>query len=151
MNKRMGIRKGRWLLMGAGLVLGLLVVGPRIPVREVEGWVCPVSGSRRIQTTWLTFWSREKTETTSLEKWIRKRDASFQPRWQFLFKTTQYLMGTRYACAPAPAVYPIHSFQGDLSQLDEKNLIRWVEALGRGSDEEKQEAVRQMSEALLAL
>jgi len=55
-----------------GVVLLFAVVGPLVPYKKKDGWVCPVSGSTKIQITWFGYFARDERTVSALELWLKR-------------------------------------------------------------------------------
>lgn len=130
-----------------GLVLLLVIVGPLIPYKKVDNWICPVSGSTKSQVTWFGYFSDDQRTSSALEQWLERREPTFEPQWQHTSTTTYYFLGRGYACARAPQIYQLRPIlDGMVSKFSDERISGLVAVLRQGSQDEQRQAIRRISD-----
>ena len=133
--------------IAVGVVLLLGIVGPLMPYKKVENWVCPVSGSTKRQSTWFGCFSHDERTTSALEKWLRRGEPSFEPQWWHTSTTTCYVLGTGYACGKTPEVYQLRPIlDGVVSMFSDERIAGLVTVLRQGSRDERRQAIQRISD-----
>ena len=134
------------IFIGAALLLG--TVSPLIPYKTVRSGACPVSGSIKFQYTWLGFFSYERGSESALQRWLQRREPSFEPQWQFHATETYYLFGGHsWSCGKPP---PVTYFQPILDRLVEKmseeKIAALVAVLRSGSRDKQMHTLQSVSD-----
>ena len=130
-----------------GLVLLFAVVGPLIPYKKVDIWVCPVSGSMKRQVTWFGYLSHDECITSALEQWLERKEPSFEPQWLHTSTTTYYVLGRGYACGDAPEIYQLRPIlDGVVSKFSDERIASLVTVLRQGSRDEQRQAIQRISD-----
>ena len=123
------------------------IVGPLIPYKKVDNWVCPVSGSTKRQITWFGYFSHDERTTSALEQWLERRELSFEPQWQHTSTTTYYVLARGYACGQTPEVYQLRPIlDGVVSKFSDERIAGLVAVLRQGSQDEQRQAIQRISD-----
>lgn len=137
--------------IAVGLVLLLMFVGPAIEYKQVDIWICPVTGSTKIQVTWFGHFSHDKRTTTALEQWLKRKEPSFEPQWQHTSTDTYYIFAASYLCGETPVISRLTPIlDGVVSKFSDERIAGLVEVLRHGSRDEQIEAVQRISDEYAA-
>ena len=130
-----------------GVVLLLGIVGPLVPYKKVDVWVCPVSGSTKRQDTWFGYLRHDERTISALEQWLKPREPSFESQWRHISTTTYYLLARGYACGETPEVYQLRPIlDGVVSRFSDERIAGLITVLRQGSRDEQRQAVRRISD-----
>jgi hypothetical protein len=145
----------RRLIWGVSIVLGayvlLGVVGPLIPYKQVDNWVCPLTGSTKIQVTWFGCFSHDERTTSALEQWLKRREPAFEPQWKHTSTTTHYVFARGHECGETPEIYQLVSILDDVvGQFDDERIAGLVSVLRHGSRDEQRQAIKMIWDDYLA-
>jgi hypothetical protein len=133
------------IALGAVVLLG--VVGPLIPYKKVDSWVCRVCGSTKQQVTWFGYLSHDERTTSALEEWLERREPSFEPEWRHISTTTYYVLAEGHACGETPEVYRLRPIlDGVVSKFSDERLAGLVTVLRQGSRDEQRQAIQRISD-----
>jgi hypothetical protein len=135
------------VFIALGLVLLLAVVGPLIPYKKVDNWVCPVSGSTKRQVTWFGYFSHDERTSSSLKRWLERKEPTFEPQWRHTSTTTYYVLARGYACGEIPEVYQLRPILDDVvSKFSDERIAGLVTILRQGSHDEQKRAIQRIAD-----
>lgn len=130
-----------------GLALLLALVGPLIPYKKVDNWVCPVSGSTKRNVTWFIYFSQDERTTSALEQWLERREPSFEPQWRHISTTTYYVLARSYVCGETPEVLQMRPIlDGVVSKFSDERIAGLITVLRQGSHDEQRQAIKRISD-----
>ena len=133
------------IAVAAVLLLG--IVGPFIQYKKSDFWVCPVSCSTKRHVTWFGCFSHDERTTSSLERWLKRREPSFEPPWRHTSTTTYYILARSYACGETPAVYRLMPIiNGIVSKFSDQRIASLVIVMRQGSLDEQRPAIEKISD-----
>jgi len=133
------------IAVSAVMLLGLL--GPLIPYKKADIWVCSISGSTKRQVTWFGYYSYDERTTSALEQWLKRREPSFEPQWQHTSTTTYYVLARGYACGRAPEVYQLRPIlDGLVTKFSDERIADLITVLRQGSRDEQRQAIQRISD-----
>lgn len=133
------------LVLGAAVLIG--VVGPLIPYKKVDNWVCPVSGSTKRQVTWFGYFSYDEHTTSALEQWLERREPCFEPHWRQTSTTTYYILARGYSCGETPEIYQLRPIlDGVISKFSDERIAGLVIVLRQGSRDEQRQEIQRISD-----
>jgi hypothetical protein len=91
---------------GAGETVGLVghVLSGTVRGTTRRGWVDPVTGSTKTQTTSGLFSRRTVLERTALDEWVRRNEGAYSDRWVLLYERRESGGRRSYACSRPPAI-----------------------------------------------
>ena len=123
-----------------------------IPLHTDRGWVDPVTGSTKAQTSWLGIPQAPVVRPSAIERWIIRHEGSHAEQWQFLHETTQFVMGKSYGCGNTPVIYPLS--RSDVSERfiqgsTDSQIAEFVRIMRTGTVIEKDNAVQAATEVAL--
>ena len=133
-----------------GLVL-VFVVAPLIPYMTSQQRMCAITGSSITTRTWFGIFQDHKTNTTSLEVWLRAREPAFERQWVPLSTGTYYLLGG-YGCAyrSKPEIYSLSPYLDYVVRgHTDDQMAEFVRVLKGGTPDEQRLAVSAMSREIL--
>lgn len=137
--------------IAAGIVLLLTIIGPAIEYKQVDIWVCSVTGSTKTHVTWFRHFSHDKRTTSALEQWLKRKEPSFEPQWQHTSTDIYYIFASSYACGDKPVVYRLAPIlDGVVSKFSDERITQLVAVLRHGSRDEQIEAVQRISDEYVA-
>jgi len=133
--------------IAVGVVVLLGIIGPLIPYKKVDNWVCPVSGSTKRQVTWFGYFSHDERTTSALEQWLERSEPSFEPQWRHISTTTYYVLARGYACGETPEVYQLRPIlDGVVAKFSDERIASLVTVLRQGSRDEQRSALQRISD-----
>jgi hypothetical protein len=144
----------RWIgwSLGTAVGLGLILsfVGPFIRYKEVDVWICPVSGSTRIDTVWLGLFKHEERTTSALEGWLKHREPAFVPNWQHTSTDNYFVLGRSFACSTAPEIFTLTPLLNQVvEKLDDNEISDLVKVLRLGSADDQHRVVQKVAEDVI--
>ena len=143
------IKKGLiWMVaFPLSLLLLVAVVGPQTPYKRVANSVCPVCGSTRREITWFGLFSHEEYTVSALEKWLKRKEPTFQPEWQFISEQTFYVLGRSCGVSGSPEIYQLVPILDDVvEKLSDERIAGLVLVLRQGSPDAQRQEIQRISD-----
>jgi hypothetical protein len=142
-----------WIFGISMSVLMLLAfVGPPIPYKKRSNYICSVTASTRADVTWFGLFTSHERTVSFLENWLKQREPSFQPNWQFMSGQTYYVWGG-HSCGygGTPDVYELTTtlkFNGT-QKMSDSQIAALVETLRHDPAEARKQMIRSFSDEVL--
>ena len=151
-HPRFQFRLRSLLLAVAGL--GLLFASWMFDARHDRGWIDPVTGSMKRQTTWFGIGS-PIVERSAIEKWIVRRDGHYVNQWKFLHDTSKSLFGIPicFGCGRAPEIYSLSAGEFNdrfVARATDQEIGDFVAVMETGSSDQKLKAVEAATKKALS-
>jgi|SRR5580704_11552886 hypothetical protein len=139
------------IIITIGLILLLGFIGQFIAYKEVSYWICPITGSTRTKVTWFKYFSHEERTVSALEKWLKRRETTFEPNWQHLSTDTYFVLIRSFADAGTPEIYQLRPILDQVVEdLSDARLAELVEVLRHGSRDEQRQMIKNISDEVFA-
>lgn len=128
------------------------VFGPLIPYKERSNYICPVTASTRTDVTWFGVFESHQRTVSFLEKWLKQREPSFQPSWQFMSSQKYYFWGGR-SCAVGgtPEAYELTytlKLPG-VQKISDDRIGNLIDTLRHGSPDDRKRIVQIFSDQVM--
>ena len=138
------------MILGALLLLGF--VGPSIPYKKRSNYVCSITASTLTDVTWFGLFTSHQRTVSFLENWLKQREPSFQPNWQFMSSQIYYFWGGHSCgCSGTPDAYEL-TYTLKLSgveKMSDSQIADLVGTLRHGSAEARKQMIRSFSDEVL--
>jgi hypothetical protein len=150
MNKKKTISA----MIAAGIVVAaILVLGPIVTVKKVNGWTCALTGSQKGNITWfgcftVSDWYRQ----SPIEEWLAHSNHQIEHNWVRTVGTSYSIFGGRgRAHSRAPAVYyfPAELQERFLSTASAEEVETFLELIRSGDQDKIREAVDQLNKKIM--
>jgi hypothetical protein len=148
--------KKRTLFWTFGMSLGVLsllvFVGPSIPYKKRSNYVCSVTASTRTDVTWFGLFTSHQRTVSFLENWLKQREPSFQPNWQFMSGQTYFVWGGRscgYGGTPDAYELTYTLKLPGVQKMSDSQIAGLVETLRHGSAEARKQMIKSFSDEVL--
>lgn len=133
------------LLILLAAVAALLFLASAKPAYRQTTWVCPVTGSRKVQTRFFDCLGECAVTTTALADWITAEEGEYAPDWTYLGETELWLLGQRVCRVghrpPAIFFLPEDCIAEYIASAPRSEIREFVQVMRSGSDPQQQDAV----------
>ena len=81
------------------------------------------------------------------EQWLKRKESSFQPKWQHTSTQTYYVFGRACGIAGTPEIYQLRPIlDGVVEKFSDERIASLVAILREGSRDEQKQAIRKISD-----
>ena len=148
MNKKKTISA----MIAAGIVVAaILVLGPVVTVKKVNGWTCALTGSQKGSITWLgCFTVSDWYRQSPIEEWLAHNNRQIEHNWVQTEGTSYSIFAPWRAHSRAPAIYhfPAELQERFLSTASAEEVETFLELLRNADQDKTREAVDQLNEKM---
>jgi hypothetical protein len=82
-----------------------------------------------------------------LEKWLKRKEPSFQPQWQLISKQAYYVLGSSCGVSGSPEIYRLVPILDDVvEKLSDERIAGLVVVLRQGSPDEQRLEIQRISD-----
>lgn len=150
MNKKKTISA----IVAAGIVVvAILVIGPSITVKKVNGWTCALTGSQKGNITWFgCFTVSDWYRRSPIEKWLAHNNHQIEHNWVRTVGTGYSIFGGRgsaHSRAPALYYFPAELQERFLSTASSEEIRTFLELLKNGDQGKIRETVDQINDKIM--
>jgi hypothetical protein len=139
-------RRWPWRTLSVVATLSLLLIASlAVTVRQIEGWIDPVTGSMMGKTVWLFgITTGPHVNVSALELRLKSSGIRWTPSWRFLHNTHLNIFGgaTCHECGSAPPIYQVRPVLEEFAAAStDAELREFVRVMQSGTDAEQKAAV----------
>jgi hypothetical protein len=127
------------------LVFALPIAIVAVPPRHDRGWIDPVTGSMKTESSVLFITTSSDIKQSALERWISAHEGEYKNQWRFLHDTSRSALGTTFACGSTPEIYQLNASielnEGFVRSATDATIAEFVRVMRGGTPEERKRAV----------
>jgi hypothetical protein len=135
-------------LIPIAVVIALLasLVVFNVPVQHNRGWIDPVTGSMKTESSLLFVTTSLEIKKSALERWIVVQAGQYVNDWRFLYDISRAVFGnvTAHACGLAPDIYALEARDLNdrfVSSATDEMITEFVRVMRNGTDSDRERAV----------